>query len=165
MSSSSTPIPTPAFTQAIRSLPLPNLHLKAAELRNSIAHLQYSNIELKRWAENGDEDCAEAIRENEVTIRRMEERIGFLRREVEIRGFVWGESEGEGKGGDEGVGNGIGDGEEVVVRRENRREGERNVEEGNLGRRGGSLSDEELARRLREQMEEADDEDGSGIHL
>ncbi|KAI9699081.1 MAG: hypothetical protein M1836_003270 [Candelina mexicana] len=170
MSSTSTPINPRTFALAIKDLPLSNLHLKAAELRNSISHLQYSNTELQRWADAGDRDCAEAVRENEMTIGRMEERIELCRREVEKRGFRWGESEVEEKMmmGEEVGGNGTGDGIEegtLAVRVETGRGESRDIEQGNGRRTGGSLSDEELARRLRQQMEEAEDEDGSGIHL
>ncbi|KAI9780197.1 MAG: hypothetical protein M1835_004544 [Candelina submexicana] len=169
MSSTTTPINPTTFALAIENLPLSNLHLKAGELRNSIAHLQYSNTELQRWADDGDRDCAEAVRENEATIERMEERIVLCKREVEKRGFRWGESEVEEKMmGEEIGGNGIVDGMEegaLAVRAESGRGEIRDVSQGNGRGTGGSLSDEELARRLREQMEEAEDEDESGIHL
>ncbi|XTI88786.1 hypothetical protein V2W45_519644 [Cenococcum geophilum] len=94
MSATATPIPPARFAAALRDLPLSSLHAKAAELRNSIAHLLSSNEELKPFAEAGDKDCAEAIMENEEVIRRMEERISLLRIEVEGRGMKWAE-EGE----------------------------------------------------------------------
>ena len=99
MSATATPIPPARFAAALRDLPLSSLHAKAAELRNSIAHLLSSNKELKPFAETGDKDCAEAITENEEVIRRMEERISLLRIEVEERGMKWvegGEKETEG---------------------------------------------------------------------
>jgi len=95
MSATATPIPPARFAAALRDLPLSSLHAKAAELRNSIAHLLSSNEELKPFAEAGDKDCAEAIMENEEVIRRMEERISLLRIEVEGRGMKWAEEEGE----------------------------------------------------------------------
>lgn len=70
------------------------MHLR---LRNSIAHLDYSNEQLRPFADgtepssNGvpDPDCVEAIKENEVVIARMQERITLLRAEVEGRGSSW----------------------------------------------------------------------------
>ena len=95
MSATATPIPPARFAAALRDLPLSSLHAKAAELRNSIAHLLSSNEELKPFAEAGDKDCVEAITENEEVIRRMEERISLLRIEVEGRGMKWVEEGGE----------------------------------------------------------------------
>ena len=95
MSATATPIPPARFAAALRDLPLSSLHAKAAELRNSIAHLLSSNEELKPFAEAGDKDCAEAIMENEEVIQRMEERISLLRIEVEGRGMKWVEEGGE----------------------------------------------------------------------
>jgi hypothetical protein len=114
MSSATTPISPARFAAALKDLPLSTLHLKAAELRNSIAHLDYSNEQLKPFAEgtnegnsNGqlDQDCIDAIKENEVVIARMVERIELLKQEVEGRGSSWlefqskEEIEGEGEGG------------------------------------------------------------------
>jgi len=107
MSSTTTPISPAAFASALKELPLSALHLKAAELRNSIAHLDYSNEQLRPFAlgtEPGlsapDDDCVDAIRENEIVIARMEERIKLLKKEVEERGQVWVEGivTGEGEG-------------------------------------------------------------------
>ena len=95
MSATATPIPPARFAAALRDLPLSSLHAKAAELRNSIAHLLSSNEELKPFAAAGDKDCAEAITENEEVIRRMEERISLLKIEVEGRGMKWVEEGGE----------------------------------------------------------------------
>lgn len=82
MSSEAHPISPARFAEALKDLPLSTLHLKAAELRNSIAHLDYSNEQLQPFADgtetsvNGvpDQDCVDAIRENEVVIARMQER-------------------------------------------------------------------------------------------
>lgn len=80
------------------------LHLKVLEIRNSIAHLQYSNDQLKPFAEGTsvalgestgtsaaepDQDCIDAIKENEVVIDHMAERIAIIRVEVEDRGISW----------------------------------------------------------------------------
>jgi hypothetical protein len=98
MSSATTPISPARFAAALKDLPLSTLHLKAAELRNSIAHLDYSNEQLKPFAEgtnegnsNGqpDQDCIDAIKENEGVIARMMERIELLKQEVEGRGSSW----------------------------------------------------------------------------
>lgn len=102
MSSSQTPISPARFAEAIRDLTLSTLSLKVFELRNSIAHLDYSNEELKPFAAgtNGGEpdlDCVDAIRENEVVIKRMLERIELLKVEVETRGASWEELGGERK--------------------------------------------------------------------
>lgn len=91
---------------------------------------------------------------------RMEERVGLLKGEVEGRGYLWDGGGGvrfeEGRVGGavgevEGV-NGNGEGRELVDGRAGAGAGEE---------RGGRLGDEELARRLRERMEE----DGDGVHL
>lgn len=95
MSDEATPISPARFALALKDLPLSTLYLKAAELRNSIAHLDYSNEQLKPFADgtegyNGpDQDCVDAIKENEVVIARMLERIALLKEEVESRGSSW----------------------------------------------------------------------------
>ncbi|KAG0649734.1 hypothetical protein D0Z07_3921 [Hyphodiscus hymeniophilus] len=95
MSNEATPISSTRFAEALKDLPLSTLHLKAAELRNSIAHLDYSNEQLKPFADGTegssgpDQDCVDAIKENEVVIQRMLERIKLLREEVESRGSSW----------------------------------------------------------------------------
>lgn len=119
MSTSTLPISHTRFASALKDLTLSTLHLKAAELRNSIAHLDYSNEQLKPFAlglEGGsgapDPDCAEAIAENEIVIARMQERIMLLKAEVEGRGSSWLEFRtaedvaGEGKDGEELLVNG-----------------------------------------------------------
>ncbi|KAI9051103.1 hypothetical protein LZ554_005207 [Drepanopeziza brunnea f. sp. 'monogermtubi'] len=126
MSSEAAPISAARFASALCDLPLSTLHLKAVELRNSIAHLDYSNEQLLPFATgadastNGvpDPDCADAIRENEVVIARQTERIALLRAEVEGRGCSWAEfqdaeglkpeREGEGGGDRERAVNGTG---------------------------------------------------------
>src|SRR5436853_5219876 len=89
------PISPANFAAALLNLPLSSLALKVAELRNSIAHLDYSNEQLLPFArptspeEQPDADCVEAIQENEIVIKRMEERIQLVRIEVERRGASW----------------------------------------------------------------------------
>ncbi|KAK8156200.1 hypothetical protein BKA80DRAFT_345412 [Phyllosticta citrichinensis] len=89
MSSESQPISLERFAEAITELTLPSLHSKAAELRNSTFHLRRANVQLQPFADEGDGDCAEAIRENEQTIQSMERRVELLRLEVERRGMPW----------------------------------------------------------------------------
>ncbi|KAI9827497.1 MAG: hypothetical protein M1832_004847 [Thelocarpon impressellum] len=168
MSATATPITPAAFTSAIQDLPLPNLHLKAAELRNSMAHLQYSNLQLEPYAEE-DRDCADAIRENEEVMARMEERIRLLREEVERRGFRWGEAEIEDRQEKDGETTESADGAEGM---NGIRAGTLSAAENGDGEeRGPGLTDEELRRRLRERMEEDmmgdgdGDGDGDGMHL
>jgi hypothetical protein len=91
MSATATPIPPSQFALAIKDLPLPNLHFKAAEIKNQIAHLILSNDQLNEYPD--DEDCKEAIAENEVVIARMRERLDLLKAEVEGRGNLWIEDE------------------------------------------------------------------------
>ena len=165
MSSTAAPISPAAFAAAIQDLPLENLHFKAAELQNSKAHLRHSNDQLKPFAEEGDEDCAEAIRENEEVIGRMEERIAALRQEVERRGFLWSEVEMEEReiqglqtadaAGVDGMSE---DGPDRLasVHPTSRPNPEQSI--------GGRLSDAELQRRLRERMEVDEGSEG-GIHL
>lgn len=96
------PISAPRFAAALRDLSLASLHLKVLELRNSLAHLAYSNLQLRPFADGTeaalgadgpDPDCADAIRENEVVMDRMRERILLVKAEVEGRGVSWREFE------------------------------------------------------------------------
>ncbi|KAI0125568.1 hypothetical protein BJ170DRAFT_438400 [Xylariales sp. AK1849] len=106
MSSETTPISPARFAEALQDLPPSSLALKVFELRNSIAHLDYSNAELKPFAEGRtptldssaanqpDQDCVDAIRENETVIARMQGRIELIKAEVEGRGLSWAEFQG-----------------------------------------------------------------------
>lgn len=106
MSSETLPISNPRFAAALKDLSLASLHLKTLEIRNALAHLAYSNAQLQPFAEGSqptldsaapgqpDPDCVEAIRENEVVMQRMRERIELVRAEVEGRGVSWREFEG-----------------------------------------------------------------------
>ncbi|KAL2110631.1 hypothetical protein VUR80DRAFT_935 [Thermomyces stellatus] len=180
MSSESEPISPRRFAAALPSLPLSSLRLKVLEIRNSISHLLYSNAELRPFADADppDEVCAEAIRENEIVLERMLERISLLKEEVENRGARWEEFDGI-SGADSGEKNG------------ERREGPpREASDGDEGshpawsdgtfqtgtirlepngdaQAGGSLSDAELARQLEERMRALDEEDTTqnGVHL
>ncbi len=156
MSSTSTPIPLHRFAEAITDLPLSNLHFEAAEIRNSIAHLESSVEDLQYFADEGDEDCREAVEENREVIGRMKERVVLLRREVERRGYKWSEDEaGETDGNTDAETRGVD--EDVAVRAHESRQGTRPS--------GGRFGDEELARRLREQMGEERQEEDNGVHL
>ncbi|KAM0511314.1 hypothetical protein ACHAPE_009980 [Trichoderma viride] len=103
MSADTTAISPSRFASAIKDLSIGMLHLKVLEIRNSIAHLQYSNDQLKPFAEGTsvalggestssaepDQDCIDAIKENELVIDRMAERLAIVRVEVEDRGISW----------------------------------------------------------------------------
>ena len=157
MSSGATPITPERFAEAIKELPLANLHFKAAEIRNSITHLVSSNQQLQPFVDEGDPDCIDAVQENLVVIQRMEERILLLKGEVEGRGFRWGEDQLRSESVES---NGHASVEEVRVASQasHRRSSTRLS--------GGRLGDEELARRVREQMEEVDEnETQDGMHL
>lgn len=160
MSAGAAPIPLERFAEAIAELPLGNLHAKAAELRNSIAHLVSSNEQLQEYADEGDRDCADAIRENEEVVARMEARIALLKNEVENRGFHWGEDQpatANGESGDQMDHNHI-DAEEPST-------SETHPPAQPARTQGGSLGDEELARRLREHMDEDMQDRDDGVHL
>lgn len=137
MSQTTTPISPAHFALALKDLPLDTLHTKAAELQNSISHLLSSNSQLQPLADEGDEDCKEAVRENEEVVARMRERVQLCKAEAEGRGLRWhmGEEEGE-----------------------TEKKGEVN---GTVA--SGSLTDEELRRRLEESLR--DDEGVDGVHL
>ncbi|PSR99354.1 hypothetical protein BD289DRAFT_424034 [Coniella lustricola] len=119
MSAETTPITAPRFAAALKDLSLASLHLKTLELRNALAHLAYSNLQLRPFAEGTqatldtatsnnnhddsnssrqtqtqaegqpDQDCIDAIRENELVMDRMRERILLIKTEVEFRGVSW----------------------------------------------------------------------------
>ncbi|KAK4161982.1 hypothetical protein QBC43DRAFT_322614 [Cladorrhinum sp. PSN259] len=92
MASQAEPITPERFATALKDLSLPSLHLKVLEIRNSLAHLDYSNEQLRPFAfspESPDQDCLDAINENEQVIERMQERIRLVREEVEGRGCSW----------------------------------------------------------------------------
>ena len=161
MSSEARPITAAAFASALTDLPVENLYAKAFELNNSIAHLERSNTQLKEYSDSikndaslaedvqreGDRDCEDAIKENDVVIARQRERIGLLKAEVERRGGRWHEAGGE----DRPNGHAEEEGGEAVTKRGS----------------GGRLTDEELRRRLEETMgvDDEDDDGGDGMHL
>ncbi|KAL8940980.1 MAG: hypothetical protein Q9216_002499 [Gyalolechia sp. 2 TL-2023] len=161
MSASTAPIPLDRFAEAVAELPLGNLHTKAAELRNSIVHLVSSNAQLQDYADDGDQDCADAIIENNEVIERMETRVDLLRNEVENRGFRWGEDQPavvNGKAEDQNN-HGQADHAENPLSASH-------INAQSSRTHGGSLVDEELARRLRDQLDkEMRDDDADGVHL
>lgn len=199
MSESTLPISPARFAAALEDLPLSTLHLKAAELRNSIAHLDYSNEQLKPFAsglasttmndvatpQEPDQDCIDAIKENEIVIARMEERIDLLKTEVERRGASWREfediREGEVGGTAPATVNGTAGAAESVGESDSAStsspwtdgtfqtgrvvNGEVFMDTPPQTRHtGGSLTDAELTRRLAEQMADNGSDDG-GMHL
>jgi hypothetical protein len=168
MSSESQPISAPRFAAALPALSLESLHSKAAEIRNSIAHLKSSNEQLREYAIQGDKDCYEAMVENEEVIERMVQRIELLKKEVEGRGMRWVEEEQDGieKSGVNGEGTG-GDGDIDNV--EEHRNGLGGVTAAETEDRtrtapaaSGRLTDEELRRMLAERMGDGDED---GVHL
>ncbi|KAJ4354585.1 uncharacterized protein N0V89_006322 [Didymosphaeria variabile] len=96
MSADATPITAARFAAALESLSVSSLHAKAAEIRNSINHLEKSNAELEEFVrQEEDKDLYEAILENREVIKRMEERIDLLKKEVtEVRCLPWEPEEG-----------------------------------------------------------------------
>jgi hypothetical protein len=174
MATTSTPITPERFALAIHDLPLPSLHAKAAEIRNAIAHLVYSNEQLRPFADDGERDCAEAIAENEEVMQRMRERIDLLRAEVEGRGMRWAEGEVEDAEMVDKVedgqaqlvnGTGLGNGSVEAGTEGSRAEG---IAAGDSAshegpRQAERLSDEELQRRLIERLGDPDGDDG--VHL
>ncbi|KAF5019832.1 hypothetical protein F66182_8145 [Fusarium sp. NRRL 66182] len=186
------PIAPARFAVALKDLSIGMLHLKVLEIRNSIAHLQYSNDQLKPFAEGTettpsgaasepDQDCIDAIRENEVVVNRMAERIALIRAEVEERGLDWTEfqsrDEATSKNDEDVLVNGDAP---ATPETENRHEawndgtfetgtirnGEVQLDRQAGRREGGSLSDEQLRQALEERMGDlgTEDDDG-GMHL
>lgn len=158
MSHGALPIDARAFSQALEPLPIDALHAKVAEIQNSISHLKTSNDQMLPFAEEGDQDCKDAMFENLIVIGRMNDRIQLLREEVERRGLRWADGE--------------------VEDAENRK---RLAPDGTNGQTigaqhqpvadqagSGSLTDQELRARIAAQMDENDEDDQSGeggVHL
>lgn len=161
------------FATAILDLPFSNLYTKAAELRNSISHLKSSNEQMLPFADEGDQDCKEAMFENLAVIGRMNERIGLLKAEVERRGGLWSEhAAGAGAGismEEEGEGIIVDGGRTAVNGTPAAPNGDVNVEGGQREQQrqpSGRLTDEELRRRLEAQMAGNDDQENEdGVHL
>ncbi|CAK7565616.1 MAG: hypothetical protein SEPTF4163_003538 [Sporothrix epigloea] len=106
MSSEALPISPARFAEAIKELSLSTLHLKVLEIRNDVAHLDYSNEQLLPYAKGTaavlgaatadssnevapDQDCIDAIEENLAVIERKLKQLQLVRDEVENRGVSW----------------------------------------------------------------------------
>jgi hypothetical protein len=173
MSSEVRPIDPLRFAEALETLPLDALHAKAAELQNSIEQLRSSNEQMVPFADEGDQDCKDAMFENLGVITRMHNRVELIKVEVEKRGMPWPSEERE-RGvvdvqrlrefGMEGE-----NGEQLVVARP---EGDAALVNGRSGavvngvvggeeraQQSGRLTDEELRRQLEVQMG-MDEEEG-----
>jgi hypothetical protein len=135
MSSEARPISPTQFATALMDLPVESLYAKVSEIRNSIAHLERSNKELRDYSNSvdGDADCLAAVRENDEVIGRMNDRIDLVKKEVERRGQKW----------HQGEVNGDSDGPVPT---------------------GGTLNDEQLRRQMEARMTD-DDGDEEGVHL
>ncbi|XWW92332.1 hypothetical protein V2A60_000255 [Cordyceps javanica] len=164
-SADTTPITPARFAAALKDLSVPMLHLKVLEIRNAIAHLQYSNDQLRPFAAGTavassvavaaaadhhrpasssssssssplpgepDQDCVDAIRENEHVIARMEERIALVRIEVEERGVAWDEFASK-EGTEAGVARGREEEEEQQQQQTRRRQRQQQEGEGGEG--------------------------------
>lgn len=110
MAGASQSISPAAFAAALKELPLSGLYAKAAEISNSIKHLQRSNEEMREFAaescesERDRSEMHSYVVENEGVIALMRERIQLLKDEVGSRGQRWIEKEdddGEGSGRDQ----------------------------------------------------------------
>lgn len=168
------PISAADFALAIADLPLDTLHAKAAEIENSMRHLRSSNAQMLPFADDGDQDCKDAVFENLQVIGRMNERIDLLRAEVEKRGMRWSGAEVEDDNarvrangvvnGDGAVavnGHGV---EDRMVDGESAADGTADSGEVLAPRApSGRWTDEELRQRIETQM--ADDGDDEGVHL
>lgn len=97
MSAQTRPPTAEEFALALTELPASSLALKVLELRNQIAHLDYSIAEMRPFAEAAEPDqiCVEGIQENEVVIGKVQQRIELIRKEVENRGMSWHEFDGK----------------------------------------------------------------------
>ncbi|CAK7233524.1 hypothetical protein SCUCBS95973_008623 [Sporothrix curviconia] len=106
MSSEALPISPARFAEATKELSLATLHLKVLEIRNDVAHLDYSNEQLLPYAQGAvavlgaatagssgepvpDQDCIDAIKENLAVVERKLNQLKLVREEVERRGVSW----------------------------------------------------------------------------
>ena len=165
MSASATPISSARFAAALVELPLPSLHAKAAEIRNSIAHLEISNNELRNYAVAGDLDCADAMRENIEVIDRMKERLGLLKKEVEHRGYMWDDYESSTDGKREDSVDAAMVDQLLNAHPNGSHNQTEDVTASNAERTGERLNDEELARLLHQRLDGHDADSAGGIHL
>ncbi|PHH58983.1 hypothetical protein CDD81_3971 [Ophiocordyceps australis] len=184
MSADTRPISPSRFAAAIKDLSPSTLRLKLLEIRNSIAHLDYSNAQMLPFAQPSspstlpDQDCIDAIAENQGVVQHMMQRVELIRAEVEARSLAWQEfaelapsrasAEEEQEGGEERhAAWEDGTFETGMIR------GGQVRFDGREGVAGGSLSDEELRRVVERQLREWQEGDESseanghdaGLHL
>ena len=69
MSADTRPISPARFAAALKDLSVGMLHLKVLEIRNSIAHLQYSNDQLRPFADGSATATATARTPGRTTVR------------------------------------------------------------------------------------------------
>lgn len=183
MSANTDPITPARFAAALKELSIGSLHAKAAEIQNSINHLKSSNVEIAKYLreqppeQRADPDLMDAISENEEVVQRMEGRIGMIRLEVEKRGMPWPNDEEEAS---IVKGNGIvnGDlrpesnlGQDRITQGEGAQAGTSETRatstsaQSGPSQPSGRLTDEELARQLRERMGDPDEDGEGGLHL
>ena len=158
MSHEALPIDRRAFAEALESLPLDALHGKAAEISNSITHLKSSNDQMMPFADDGDQDCKDAMFENLMVIGRMNERIGMLRAEVERRGMRWADAEVEDANANKD--------HDMIDTHGQLVNGHANGDvRSTVSAPSGRLTDEELRTRLAQQLDEGDEDGDEGVHL
>jgi hypothetical protein len=166
MSSGALPITAARFSAALTELPLASLYAKRSEIMNSIFHLEKSNRELQVHADQGDVECKEALDENMEVIAKFSQRLELLKTEVENRGYRWDDnvtlSNGQGPMDTvQETENATPAAEHVAVSEGQRHQEQASGTNATSSRaQGGTLNDEELARRLVQQMAEDD-----GVHL
>lgn len=159
MSATANPITPERFATALEDLSISSLYAKAAEITNSITHLQLSNEQLKPFADGGDVDCAEALRENEDVMERMRERIELLRTEVERRGNLWMEAKRNVEDANPALDGVVADGSIITAVQQGTNDA---AHDDGTASRSGSLTDDERARQMQHQLGEDDD---GGLHL
>lgn len=159
------PIDRRAFAEALEALPLDALHSKAAELRNSIAHLKSSNEQMLPFADEGDQDCKDAMFENLVVIGRQNERIGLLRAEVEKRGMRWADAEVEDAEQNKDMEMRDADGALVNGNVSHVEGASSPATTRQAAAPSGRLTDEELRARMQERMMGGDEDEEDGVHL
>ncbi|KAI5274213.1 hypothetical protein E4T47_02682 [Aureobasidium subglaciale] len=153
MSHEALPIDRVRFAEALESLPIDALHSKVAELRNNMDHLRFSNEQMVPFAEDGDQDCKDAMYENLIVINRMNERIEMIRAEVEKRGMRWSEAEVEDRQTSEAMVNGY-----TTTNTSQTQSSQA---------QSGRLTDEQLRAQLEARLAQdtQDDQEEEGLHL
>ena len=164
MSSNAIPISPARFAAALTDLPLSSLYAKAAELDNSISHLQKSNTQLLPFAQDGDSDCRQALEENQEVIERMEDRIHLLKLEVQKRGQVWHELRADVKNGQADEDMGMSGGPRVNGNLSAQERGNDGLN-GNVGAPERSIETGGFSISMRRDRQDDEDEEDNGIHL